>query len=97
MSKLIDSFATLPYPELTPEQCLVGMPIGSRLHRIIRLEHGWRLWISTNDYVYGTYLECHNSGIVKRITVRPDEGDEEIMVRPTDNTIRYGWRNMDAT
>ena len=91
MNKLIAGFASLPYPSLTTEQCLVGTPLGTRLQRIVRMEHGWRLWLSTNDYVHGTYLECHNSGMIERITVREDEGDEVILIRPTDNTIRYGW------
>jgi hypothetical protein len=90
-SNLISGFAALPYKTLTLEQCLIGVPTGTRLHRIIRLEHGWRLWLSTNDYIHGTYLECHNSGIVTRTTVREDEGDETIPIRPADNTIRYGW------
>ena len=93
MNKLIAGFATLPYPVLTPEQCLVGTPLGTRLQRIERTEFGWRLWLSTKDFVHGTYLECYNNGHIVNVTVREDEGDEIYEVRPTDNAIRYGWDN----
>lgn len=64
------------------------MPPGTRLHRIIRLYHGWRVWIATRDFIYGTYLELHDTGRVVNITTREDEGDEIIHARPSDEEIR---------
>jgi phage gp46-like protein len=66
---------------------IVGLPIGTRLHRIVRLQHGWRLWIATADYVHGTYLLLHDSGGVERVVVRIDEGDEVSLVRPNDTVV----------
>lgn len=92
MNKLLAGFASYTEPDLSKEQCTIGMPLGSRLHRIERLPHGWRLWLATNDYVHGTYLEAYDSGMVVSVTVREDEGDEAHVVRPNDFTIRYARR-----
>ena len=71
---------------------IVGLPLGTRLHRIERLSdrHAWRLWIATADYLYGTYLLLHDSGRVERVVVRIDEGDDIMLVRPDDMNI---WRH----
>jgi hypothetical protein len=64
----------------------ISTPIGTRLMRIIRLEHsGWRLWTATRDFRHGTYLELLDDGRIYNCTVRPDEGDDIFMVRPRDN------------
>lgn len=65
----------------------IGMPLGSRLHRIIRLEHGWRLWTATRDYKYGTYLTLYDNGRITNTTEREGEGIEEFEVRPSDMEI----------
>jgi len=70
------------------EHSVVGCPPGTRLLRIERLEHAWRVWLSTRDYVWGTYLLMHDSGQVQRVTARVDEGDEVYVVRPTDDVVR---------
>lgn len=44
----------------------------------------WKLWIHTNDYVLGTYLLLHDSGKIERVTVRADEGDEVVLIKPED-------------
>lgn len=71
-----------------PRHNVVGMPLGSRLHRIYRRSYGWQLWIATADFVRGTYLELHDNGQIVRVTIRDDEGDEHFAVRPTDEHIR---------
>ena len=45
----------------------------------------WRLWIHTNDYVYGTFVALHNNGKVERITTREGDGMEDITcIKPKD-------------
>lgn len=58
-----------------------------RLRRIVRLPNGWRLWIDTADFVYGTYYELHDTGRVVRFTVREDQGDEIVQMRPSTAEI----------
>jgi len=58
-----------------------------RLRRILRLPHGWCLWIDTADYVHGTFYELHDNGCVNRVTVREDRGDEVEVMRPSDYTV----------
>jgi hypothetical protein len=43
----------------------------------------WRVWLHTNDHVYGTYLELHDDGSITRVTVR-DGYDERVEVAPKD-------------
>jgi hypothetical protein len=62
----------------------IAVPLGTRLLRMIRLPHGWRLWLSTNDFIYGTYLELFDDGRILRVTARQDEGDEMFWVRMED-------------
>lgn len=45
----------------------------------------WRLWIHTNDRVLGTYLALWDNGKIERVTVREDEGDEVILIKPEDD------------
>ena len=62
----------------------IGVPPGTRLQRIIRLPHGWCLWIATNDFMYGTFIELQDSGAILHVVCRVDEGDEIMQVRPAD-------------
>ena len=55
---------------------VIGVPLGTRLQRIIRHDNAWQLWVSTNDYVYGTYYMLYDDGRAASTTVREDEGDE---------------------
>jgi hypothetical protein len=71
-----------------PRHTIVGMPLGTRLLRMVRKPDCWWLWLATSDYVFGTYLCVYDSGRVERVTVREDEGDDIITVRPTDEEIR---------
>lgn len=69
-------------------QNTIATPHGTRLYRIIRLPHGWRLWTATRDYIYGSYLELFDDGRILNVTTRPDEGDDLFWSRPSDNEIR---------
>lgn len=42
----------------------------------------YRLWLHTNDYVLGTFLELLPNGQVNRVTIREGEGDDRVLVRP---------------
>lgn len=64
---------------------VVGVPVGTRLQRIIRHEYGWQLWVATRDFAHGTYYVLYNNGAMDNITTRSDEGDEIIFVRPSDD------------
>jgi hypothetical protein len=67
---------------------IVGVPTGTRLMQIIRHENGWQLWVSTADFKYGTYFMLYEDGRVTSTTIRRDEGDDTITVRPSDEFIR---------
>ena len=87
-SRMLSNFMCYDEPQLTTEQCIIGMPVGARLKQLVRLSDGWRVWIATHDYKHGTYLHLHADGMVIHVTVREDEGDEVFCVRPSDDTIR---------
>lgn len=78
----------LAEPPLPEMYRVVGMPLGSRCKRIERLIDGWRVWLSTADYVFGTWLELYDDGSIVNVTTRADEGDESFVVRPSDDEIR---------
>lgn len=76
-------------PPMSDSHAIVGLPLGTRLLRLVRKPDGWWAWLGTaGDYVYGTYLHIHDNGGIERITIRVDEGDEIITVRPSDEMIR---------
>ena len=85
---LIEGFALYKEPPLPVDHCIVGLPPGTRLYRIVRLSHAWQAWIATKDFINGTYLILQDSGRVDNVTARADEGDEVFMVRPSDQSIR---------
>lgn len=60
---------------------------GTRLYRIVRIPDGWRIWLATRDFIHGSFLELHNTGLVMRYDIRPDDGEESIVVRPSDDDI----------
>lgn len=89
--RMLAGFALYREPSTMPagkDHNTMQMQPGTRLHRIIRLYHGWRLWVATRDYIYGTYTELHDTGRVVTIVTRADEGDEIIHARPSDEEIR---------
>ena len=65
----------------------IGVQPGTRLYRIVRLSYGWRVWLSTRNFIHGSYMELHNNGMVMRIECRTDEGDEVYRIRPSDEEI----------
>jgi hypothetical protein len=87
-ARMLAGFAEYIDKPLPPDHTIIGMPVGARCHRITRLPNGWRVWIATTDYVYGTYLELHDSGRVCHCTVRRDEGEEVFQARQSDDEIR---------
>lgn len=72
----------------TADHDTLFMPLNSKCQRIVRLARGWRIWLSTNDYKHGTFLELCDDGQVVRFVTRADEGDEMHIVRPSDPEIR---------
>jgi hypothetical protein len=91
---MLEGFALYREPDKATtspqDHTIIGTPLGTRLKRLIRLPHGWRLWLSTTDYRYGTYLELFDDGRILNCTTRPDEGDEVFWVRPSDDAIKQG-------
>jgi hypothetical protein len=88
--RMLDGFALYrpdPMQRKRGDHNAIGVPLGTRLHRIIRIQNGWRIWTATADYVYGTYFDLLNDGTILNITVRADEGDEVFTVRPSDEEI----------
>lgn len=67
---------------------IIGVPPGTRCMRLIRLPHGWRVWLATTDFIYGTYLELFDDGRVLHCTARVGEGDEFFWVRPSDGEVK---------
>lgn len=68
----------------------IAFALPSRLKRVIRKPTGWLLWTETNDFVFGTYFMCYDNGYMERVTVRADEGDEVVRVRPTTAQLTKG-------
>ena len=80
---------SIDYANPLKSHAVIGCPMGTRLHRIVRVDpETWLLWIATNDFILGTYLLLHSSGLVERITARADEGDETYVIRPNDRDIQ---------
>ncbi len=88
IEQMLANFAEYRPGPIPPNHAIIGMPEGARCKRITRLPNGWRVWIATHDFVYGTYLELHDTGRVCHCTVRQDEGEEVFEVRPSDDEIR---------
>lgn len=91
-ARMLAGFALYREQSLRPDQCTIGMPIGSRAMQLIRLPNGWRLWLATKDFVYGTYIELFSDGRIMHMTTRCNEGDEYFWARPSDEDIRLGRR-----
>jgi hypothetical protein len=86
---MLEGFALYKEPILTNTiHATVGVPPHTRLKRIIRTDIGWLLWVATRDYIFGTYFLLYDSGRVERITCREDEGDDIMVIRPSDEEIR---------
>lgn len=59
---------------------IIATPIGTRLKRIERCANFWRVWISTVDFRYGTYLLLYDTGRIENVTERADQGPEVFTV-----------------
>ena len=44
----------------------------------------WKVWLHTNDWVHGTYMLLYANGKIERVTVRADEGDDIVVVKPAN-------------
>lgn len=77
----------------------IAVPPGYRVLRIERHPEGWtgntegtmrpvwgfyKLWIHTNDFILGTYICLYDTGKITRVTVRDDEPDDEVLIKPED-------------
>lgn len=45
----------------------------------------WIIWLSTNDFIHGTFLRLYDNGLIENVTIRSDRPDEDIfVVKPPD-------------
>ncbi len=44
----------------------------------------WRLWLHTDDWKHGTYLELHPDGMIERVTEREEEGPDVMRIKPAN-------------
>lgn len=63
-----------------PVPVFIGVQPGTRIRGIHRLHDRWILWLETRDFKYGTFLECHDNGLVLNTTEREDDGIETFTV-----------------
>ena len=68
----------------------IELPPQRRTLYIDRYTEGhWVLPIHTNlDGTLGTFLYLYDDGKIERITLREDEGDEVVLVKPADKDIK---------
>lgn len=51
----------------------------------IYVDGHWIIWISTNDYINGTYLKLYNDGRIERVTLREnDPAPDVVLIKPRD-------------
>jgi hypothetical protein len=67
----------------------IGLPKLSQDIRLERAEHNgqmlWRLWLSrNNDMTGGTFLCLWDDGSVTRVTLLPNGGEQEIVIKPPE-------------
>ncbi len=68
------------------QRIIVGIPPDTQLLRIDRLVDSYILWISTKDFIHGTYLQVYNDGEVLHCTERNDEcGPDVYTIKPSDD------------
>jgi hypothetical protein len=65
----------------------IPFALPTRLKRIIRKPTSWQVWTETNDFILGTYFTLWDNGCILRVTVREDQGDEVMEVRPSTAEI----------
>lgn len=58
----------------------VGIPPGTQLLRVERIDGAWLMWIHNNpSFEFGTYIRLGDDGSIKRIVERPNEVDEMVI------------------
>lgn len=63
----------------------IAIPPGTKMLRIERVPDGyWKLWLNTNNFKHGTFLELHDDGSILRTTIRTDDVEETITVKEAD-------------
>ena len=68
----------------------IGVPVGTRLQALMRVERGWMVWTAFNkasvpEQWLGTYLLLGDDGSVQKITIREDGGEDIWLIRPADD------------
>lgn len=55
----------------------IALPIRQRAQAIDYLGgQCWRIWLSTADFVHGTYIKLYANGTAEMVTVYEDKADE---------------------
>lgn len=70
----------------------IGVPRGTRLHHLVRVDDGWLVFTAlgkqpTNDprTWRGTHLHLHDDGSITRVSTYDDRPDEVFVVKGADN------------
>ena len=72
-----------------PEFRRIGVPPGTRLQALMRVDDGWLVWTafnnaSTPERWLGTYLHLKHDGSINRVTVKEDGSEDVFTIRPAD-------------
>ena len=64
----------------------IGLPPNLRILYIERWEEGyWRIPIHVDKTgQLGTFIHLYNNGKIERVTIRDDQGDEVVLIKPKD-------------
>lgn len=55
----------------------IALPLRQRAQAIDYLGGGcWRIWLSTTDFIHGTYLKLYQDGTADRVDVFEDRTEE---------------------
>ena len=94
---MLNAFADYEHAHALPDHHNIMQQYpGTRLYRVVRIPDGWRIWLATRDFIHGSFLELHNSGLVMRYDIRPDDGEESIVCRPSDDDILRSQASRDS-
>lgn len=58
----------------------IHFPQSTRILRADKIVGGWKIWISTKDFVFGTYVLLYDNSKAERITERINEGPEILLI-----------------
>lgn len=66
----------------------IAVPPNTRLLRIAREPAKWIVWLyASQDFSYGTLLECGDDGSCWRVTIEPDGSERRFLVKPKDGEV----------